>query len=208
GGTNSDITIFMQLKYGDETISKKPFYVERLGIPIVNFNSHEVLIKHNELNDKIVLPEELQMYIREINITTEFKNSLLMDPVESVFTKHVNYFQSVFENLVQHSKLKGWIQGQTLIQILLAKSYFELSQNHKSHTANQLRNFLENFESTNEHLKKSSDEKALKFLDIIKIFEVSSQLEDNSNSLAIEDRNANFTTSPKLEKNKWWQFWK
>ena len=31
GGTNSDITIFMQLKYGDETISKKPFYVERLN---------------------------------------------------------------------------------------------------------------------------------------------------------------------------------
>ena len=208
GGTNSDITFFIQLKNGDKSISEKPFYVEKLGIPIVNFNSHEVLIKHNEKNDKIVLPEDLQRYLREICITQEFKNSLLMDPVEFIFTKHDNYFKSVFENLVQHSKLKGWIQGHTLIHILLAKSFFELNQNHKSYTANQLKDFLENFRSTNEHFKKSSDEKVVKFLDIIKIFKVSSQIEDNSNSLAIEDRNANFTTNPKIAKNKWWQFWK
>lgn len=185
GGTNSDITFFIQPNNGDESISEKPFYVGNSGIPIVNFNSHEVLIKHKEKNDKIVLPEDLQQYLREISITQEFKNSLLMDPIEIIFTKHDNYFKSVFENLVQHAKLKGWIQGHILIQLLLAKSFFEFRQSRSSNTAIQLKDFLKKFEVTDEAFKKLSDEKAIKYLEIIKNL-----------------------TNPKSKNNKWWQFWK
>lgn len=207
-GTNSDITIFIQLNIGNESMAEKPFYVEKLGIPIINYNSLEILVRHNKLNDRIVLTEDLKEYLREINIDTDFKSCLLIEPIESIFTKNYKHFQFVFENLVQHSKIKGWIQGRNLIHILLAKSFFELSQNQKSHTANQLEDFLENFEPTNEHFKKSSDEKAEKFIDIIKDLKSSLQIEDNSNPLEFEDNNANSAKKPKNTNNNWWQFWK
>lgn len=207
-GTSSNITIFIQPNNDDESIFKKPFYVENLGIPIIDFNAHEILVRRNKLNERIVLTEDLKEYLKEINIDAGFKDALLKEPIVSVFTKNDKYFQFVFEKLVQHSEIKGWIQGHYLIQILLAKSYFELNQNHKSYTANQLEDFLENFKPTNEPFKKSSDEKAVKFLDIIKTLKVGSQIEGNSNSLAIEDKKVDFTTNPKIAKNKWWQFWK
>ncbi|MBK7805983.1 MAG: hypothetical protein IPJ51_06760 [Saprospiraceae bacterium] len=210
-GTNSDITVYLQTKDQSESYSKLPFYIEGIGLPVINYNAHEILINQIGFNERLVVKNDLECYINSIIFPPEFLNSILVDSIDNVYVNNNLYFSTVFDNLQLHSEKKGWIQGYTAIQILMSRIFFEMKNSKQSETFIKLKNFFEKFEATNEDFKKSSDEKVAKFLLIINDLDSNLKVENTeikAKAVSESDIDIKDTISANVNKRKWWKIWK
>lgn len=205
-GTNAEITVYL-LPNTPTNFPFLPYFTEGLGLPVINFNAHEILVRKGARNERIILQDDLTSYLEEVNFQASLKQALLMDSVENIFTLYPLYFSQVFENLKAHTTHKGWIQGYLDIRILITRIFFELKINQQEQTYQQLKDFLTEFESTKKHFKKSSDDKAKKFLVLLE------SLYTNFKPVIKEHKKADsnpIEIQKQQDKNqkKWWQLWK
>jgi len=213
-GTNSDITVFLHSKDQCKSYSKLTFYNEGIGLPVINYNAHEILINQIGYNERLVVQNDLEYYINNIIFPLELLNSILVDSIDNVYVNNNLYFSNVLDNLQLHSEKKGWIQGYTAIQVLMSRIFFEMKNSKQSETFIKLKIFFEKFEATNEHFKKSSDEKAAKYLLISNDLASNLKVENTEikapavSETDIDIKDTISANGNNVNKRKWWQIWK
>jgi len=157
-GYDCTVTIYTKAIENLVKLNLHNVHEPKLGVPFLSWNASDLLTVRKNAPTIMITHTDLNEFLDSLNSIDKLRKPLLNVNCQSIYLQNEFFFERIWDELLNTSKIKGWISGQIKLDILATKLYFELRAKKESRISIAFQNFINTYKPSHpKHSKRNFD---------------------------------------------------